>query len=434
MKILERYFFWESIKPFLVSLIVITFVMMLDRLIDLLNIIIEKQLDILTIISLFSLSLPFIMALSVPLAVLTSSIMTFGRMSVDQELTAAKACGVNVHKKLIHLYVLALLLAGGMAYFNDFILPETNHTLKNLMIKVTYRKPINAIKPGTFTVLDNISIYAREAIGNELRGIIIYNRENSSFPTTITAKSGTIKIENNASQVRVDLYNGEMHEKDPKDQNKYQVRYFKKYSMVRSDLGFEMDNSPTAYRGDREMTSQQVREMIADRMKDAERLDKELKPLRENLQKLPKNLEDKDIYMEHKKITNMLNLKQAEKDEVEKTIRMYQVEIQKKYALAFACFIFFMIGAPIGMMTKSSGIGMAFSVSAIIFLIFYVMIVGGEQLGDKGILSPIFSMWLPNIIFFIIGLIVTYTSYKEKHLIDLDRLNHKLKKITSRFS
>ena len=62
------------------------------------------------------------------------------------------------------------------------------------------------------------------------------------------------------------------------------------------------------------------------------------------------------------------------------------------------------------------------------------MIVGGEQMGDKGIISPTISMWLPNAVFFIFGLIVTYTSYKEKHLIDLDRFNQKLKKLTSRFS
>ncbi|HOQ80518.1 MAG TPA: LptF/LptG family permease, partial [Candidatus Cloacimonadota bacterium] len=112
MKILERYFFWENIKPFLLSLVVITFVMMLDRLIDLLNVIIEKQLDFLTIISLFSLSLPFILALSVPIAVLTSSIMSFGRMAVDQELTAVKACSVNIYKKMTLLYIIALFLAG----------------------------------------------------------------------------------------------------------------------------------------------------------------------------------------------------------------------------------------------------------------------------------------------------------------------------------
>ncbi|MDD2649534.1 MAG: LptF/LptG family permease, partial [Candidatus Cloacimonetes bacterium] len=183
MKILERYFLKETFKHFTLSVIVITFVMMLDRLIDLLNIIIEKQLDVLTIISLFSLSMPFILALSVPIAVLNTSIMTFGRMAVDQELTAIKACGVNIYKVMIYMYIAAFLLAGGMAYFNDFILPETNHTLKNLMLKVTYRKPVNAIKPGIFTTFENISIYANDVIYDELHGIIIYNRESSSFLT-----------------------------------------------------------------------------------------------------------------------------------------------------------------------------------------------------------------------------------------------------------
>ena len=109
MKILERYFLKETFKHFTLSVIVITFVMMLDRLIDLLNIIIEKQLDVLTIISLFSLSMPFILALSVPIAVLNTSIMTFGRMA-DQELTAIKACGVNIYKVMIYMYIAAFCL------------------------------------------------------------------------------------------------------------------------------------------------------------------------------------------------------------------------------------------------------------------------------------------------------------------------------------
>lgn len=433
MKILERYLFWESIKPFFVALIVITFVMMLDRLIDLMNIIIEKQLDILTIVSLFSLSLPFIMALSVPLAVLTSSIMAFGRMSVDMEITAAKACGVNIHKKMIHLYVIAFLLFAGMAYFNDFILPETNHTLKNLMIKVTYRKPINAIKPGTFTILNNISIYAKESKGNELHGIIIFNRENTSFPQTITAETGTIKILNNGNQVKVELYNGEMHERDAKDPAKYQLRLFKKYTMTRDDLGFEMDNSPTNYRGDREMTSKQIKLALIDRKKDIEFADKDIQRLNAELKKLPASKEDPYVLDEYKKINHMLKLKVAERDDMQSQLLNYQVEVQKKYALAFACFVFFIIGAPIGMMTKTSGIGVAFSMSSLIFLTFYVMIVGGEELADRAILSPQIAMWLPNAIFLIFGIILTISSYKEKHIIDLSRISPKIQNLFKRF-
>ena len=130
------------------------------------------------------------------------------------------------------------------------------------MLKVTYRKPVNAIKPGIFTTFENISIYANDVIDDELHGIIIYNRESSSFPTTIAAKKGTIKIENNANSVQIDLYDGEMHEKDVQEQNKYQVRYFKHYTLIKNNLGFQIDNSPTNYRGDREMSSTQINELI----------------------------------------------------------------------------------------------------------------------------------------------------------------------------
>ncbi|MDD3501834.1 MAG: LptF/LptG family permease [Candidatus Cloacimonetes bacterium] len=434
MKILERYFLKETFKHFTLSVIVITFVMMLDRLIDLLNIIIEKQLDVLTIISLFSLSMPFILALSVPIAVLNTSIMTFGRMAVDQELTAIKACGVNIYKVMIYMYIAAFLLAGGMAYFNDFILPETNHTLKNLMLKVTYRKPVNAIKPGIFTTFENISIYANDVIDDELHGIIIYNRESSSFPTTIAAKKGTIKIENNANSVQIDLYDGEMHEKDVQEQNKYQVRYFKHYTLIKNNLGFQIDNSPTNYRGDREMSSTQINELIESNKKNIERLDSEIKPLQDRLNELNTDSSIPDAELKAKKTQNIIKQKNAEKEEIKKTIRIHQVEKYKKYSLAFACFVFFLIGAPIGMMTKTSGIGMAFSVSAAIFLIFYVMIVGGEQLADGGHFSPALTMWLPNIIFLFIGIIVTYTSYKEKSLIDLDKLSNKISKLFSKIS
>jgi len=96
MKILERYILKENFKPFVVSLMVTTFVMLLDKIIDLLNLIIEKHLDVLTIVSIFGLSLPFILALTIPMAILLASIMSFGRLSVDNELIAFKSCGINI--------------------------------------------------------------------------------------------------------------------------------------------------------------------------------------------------------------------------------------------------------------------------------------------------------------------------------------------------
>ncbi len=411
-KILERYFLIETIKPFFASLFIITFVMMLDRLIDLMNIIIEKQLDLITIINLFTLSLPFIFALSVPMAVLTSSIMAFGKLSVDQELTAAKSTGINILSMIRPLLLFMLLVSVGMAYFNDFILPDTNHLLKNILIKVTYKKPISAIKPGTFTTLNNLTIYAKDRTDEALLDIIIFNREQSRFPQTIYAEKGQIFIDPGTDQLKVVLYNGEMHERNDAEPEKYQIRYFQTYTFFRTNLGFEVDDSSTDYRGDREMNSIQMTQMINDRKQQIIDINNDL----DSYKSLSSDDDKESSLSENRrKFIVMSNLKRSQREDIEKQIRMFIVEIHKKYSLAAACFIFFIVGLPIGMMTKTSGLGVSFTFSSLIFIIYYVMIVFGEEFGDRGIINPSFVMWIPSIFFFLIGIFLMYIAKKEKY-------------------
>ncbi|MCK9330022.1 MAG: LptF/LptG family permease [Candidatus Cloacimonetes bacterium] len=411
-KILERYFLFETIKPFFASLFIITFVMMLDRIIDLMNIIIEKQLGLFTIINLFALSLPFIFALSVPMAVLTSSIMAFGKLSVDQELTAAKSTGINILSMIKPLTLFMLLIAIGMSYFNDFILPNTNHLLKNILISVTYKKPISAIKPGTFTTLNNLTIYAKDRTDDALLDIIIFNNEQSRFPQTIYAEKGEIVIDPNTDQLKVILYNGEMHERDINEPTKYQLRTFKVYTFFKSNLGFEVDDSPSDYRGDREMNSTQITEQIQNRKAQIATINNDIESYKH--QKTQSTDADSTDNILRKNIV-MTNLKISQRKDLEKQIRMFTVEIHKKYSLAIACFIFLIVGLPIGMMTKTSGLGVSFTFSSLIFIIYYVMIVFGEELGDRGVINSSLVMWLPSILFFIIGAFLMYIAKKEKH-------------------
>lgn len=411
-KIIERYFLIETLKPFFICLFIITFIMMLDRLIDLMNIIIEKQLDIITIINLFALSLPFIFALSVPMAVLTSTIMAFGRMSVDQELTATKSTGINILSMTTPLILFFLMVTFGMAYFNDFILPDTNHLLKNVLIKITYKKPVTAIKPGTFTTMNNLTIYAKDRTDEALLDIIIFNTENSRFPQTIQAEKGEIFLDPSSDLLKVILYNGEMHERDQTQPDKYQISKFSQYTFMRTNLGYNIDDSGSEYRGDREMTSTQMKELINERQNSIDLIENDLQLYSKILSELNNEID----YEEFRKYTIMSNLKQSQKDEMSKQIRMYKVEIHKKYSLAVACFIFLLVGLPIGMMTKTSGVGVSFSFSSIIFIVYYVLIVFGEEIGDRGLINPSFVMWIPALIFLIIGIFLLYIAKKEKHI------------------
>ncbi len=428
MKILERYILKENFKPFVVSLMVTTFVMLLDKIIDLLNLIIEKHLNVLTIVSIFGLSLPFILALTVPMAILLASIMSFGRLSVDNELIAFKSCGINIYTLLKPTVIAALFISFFMVYFNNAVLPQTNHMLKNMMIKANYRRPATAIVPGTFNSMKNYTIYVKERIDDELFGILIYNREKAKFPQTISAERGEIELANGGNSLKAILYNGQMHERDQKNPDKYNISEFKKFTLNLPDLGYKMNQEGTDYRGDRELSSNAMQEIVNERENKIELLQTEIEDIQKSINKMNSNEEEEIDKNELKKNYNRLNLKSDKITSLKSDVRKYQVEIHKKYAIAFACVIFVLIGAPIGMMTQTSGVGMSFSVSAIVFLIYYGALTLGEELADKGIVSPFLAMWISNIVFSIIGIYLVIVSVREMKTFNLTKIRNKVNK------
>ena len=424
--VLKRYILREHITPFFLSLFVVTFVLIIDRLIDLLNTIIEKKLDFTTIMQVFGLSMPYMLALSIPMAVLVATILAFGRMTVDREAIAIKASGINIYRMTGPLLFVALLLTGMMVYFNHFTLPETNHKLKNLMMKIAYYKPMTIVKPGEFSNITDYTIYVKENLQTELRGIVIFDRSESRFPKTIYAQSGQIRQMDNGNSLQIILNNGEMHERDERVQGKYQVRIFKSFVLYVRNLGSNIDFVDTGYRSDREMT---YKELQAD-LKGNQREMKQKVALiadynrRLNISKL--NPDSIRRVQETKRLNMIIKLENDRLNELHETVNSLMVEYNKKFALAFAIIIFVLIGIPLGLMTRSSGIGMAFSISSLIFLIYYVALNGGEQLADKGLMSPFLSMWISNFIFMIIAILLIIGSIYEKRLVDLHAITWKL--------
>jgi len=110
----------------------------------------------------------------------------------------------------------------------------------------------------------------------------------------------------------------------------------------------------------------------------------------------------------------MKETKESQKREIERQLRIYSVEVNKKYSLGAACFVFFLVGLPIGMMAKTSALGVSFIFSSIIFLFYYVMIIMGEEMGIRGTMNPALSMWLPAIIIFVFAIFLIIMSLREK--------------------
>ncbi len=433
MKILSRYILREHIAPFLVSLLVVTFVLLIDRVIDLLDLIIEKKLDLNTVGQLFALSLPYMLALSIPMAVLVATILAFGRMTVDRETVAMKSSGINLFNLLGPLLVTAVLLTGVMVWFNHYYLPNANHKLKNLTVKIAYYKPMTIIKANAFTTLTDYTIFVKENLNNELRDVLVYDRSQTKLPRAISAQRGEVVQLDNGNSLQIILHNGEMHERNEQEAGKYQLRKFETFSVYIRDLATNLDFAESTYRSDREMTYGQLTAAIS--AKEGELSDKtgEIDRLQQRLDQLEKGPRDYANSVELRRVGIMKTTAEDQQRQINENLRSLQVEYHKKFALSFAIIIFVLVGIPLGLMTRTSGIGMAFSVSSVIFLIYYVALTGGEELADRALMSPFLSMWITNIVFLLVGIILIYLALREKQLLNLNllswRLSHRKSKL-----
>lgn len=432
MKILKRYILKEHLSPFLISLMVVTFVLLIDRIIDLLNLIIEKKLPWQTIAELFGLSLPYMLALSIPMAVLVATILAFGRMSVDREIIAIKSSGVNIYSMVGPLVFTAILMSGMMVYFNHWFLPNTNHKLKNLMLKIAYYKPMTIIKPNEFTTFMDYTVFAKQTSDSLLTDVLIYDRSQSRFPRTVFAKTGNVLQKDNGNALQIILNNGEMQERNEKEQGKYQVTTFNRYVINVRNLGNRMDYFESGYRSDREMTLPQIMESLKGNKKELNSKAKEAENLSKRLEiiKLGPASYSRDV--EIRRLQSMLQMSEDRQTELKELIHSLKVEFHKKFSISFAIVIFILIGIPLGLMTRTSGIGMAFSVSSVIFLIYYIALNGGEQMADKGVIPPFVSMWLSNIVFLILAILLIIASIKEKRILDMPTLMWRIKNLRNR--
>ncbi|MEO0202963.1 MAG: LptF/LptG family permease [candidate division WOR-3 bacterium] len=368
LKRIDLYVVRLHILPFLGSILVITTVLLLDKIFELMDLLIRKGVPIEIVLKLLMYALPFILSLSIPMAVLVGSLVAFGNLSQSFEIIAAKSCGISLKRLLIGPLLFAIIVFIFMVWFNDRILPESNHRFKNLIIDIYIKRPIAQIKSGLFNEVGNYKLY----IGNKddrtsyIEDVRIYDISDYG-KTFITAKNGYIKSLQDSILI-FDLRNGQIHQFLDGFVEKYRVVDFDNYQVV-VKLDVSLQLREREFRGDREMSISQLLNEY-------------------NKKKL-----------EYEK-TNDSDLKKYQR------MRMNQImlEIHKKISMPFSAIIFILISAPISSIIKRGGFGPALGVSFIIFTIYYIFLIGGEELAKKNLLNGGVAMWFPNIIFFIIAL------------------------------
>jgi lipopolysaccharide export system permease protein len=451
MKKLQLYTIREFFSPFLLSAGIFTFVMLLDKLLDLLDMIVSKGVPVRTVIEVFLLLLPSMVAVVIPMGVLAGVLMAVGRMESDLEVTAMKASGVSIFMMLKPLMLVAAILTATMVMFNNYVLPDANHMAKNLLLDIGSMHPAAKIIPGMFVEgIENYRIIVEEKddITGELYNVVIHERIPATPGRTITAQRGRMEPLS-ANRFRLVLNDGQMHELA--ENGEYRKLDFDTYTVeiTRSEDLVRQDRSS---RGDREMSAGQMRALVDSLQRQARALEDSLNrmgsaPLMALLGDStagsgrstfppPDSVDERTWFNMSRnfmaQLSGNLRLLADRKTSLLRSVSRYQVEIHKKYSIPFACIVFVLLGIPLGLSTRKGSAGIALGVSLLVILVYYLFLIAGEQLADRRMMPPFLSMWLPNIILGAFGVILTARSLHEGNPLPLGRVTAGLKSFADR--
>ena len=418
----------------------ITFILFVNFLLRAIDRFLGKGLDLITILEYLFLNLAWILALSVPMAVLLATLMTFGRLSEDNEINAMRASGIGFLTIMRAPILFGIIITLVLIYFNNFILPEMNFKARLLSGDIYRKRPDMNIEPGIF--LDNLPDYSMIVGGKSKKGIMtdvrIFSKGSKETQTSIHSNSGNLNTLEDAFLLT--LYDGEIHELGQKDYTYYRRIIFDKHVINIPAKDLLLNRRDSTNRSDREMTVPMMLRKINSYEK---RLNIVYKRLSGNFFRtigdsiLPSSIEQGKQFIENNlyKIRNNTTLTKAQIIKKEKRIKnlerqinnefnliksykksknKYGVEIHKKFSIPFACVLFVLLGAPLGVMSKKGGFAVSTSLSFGFFLIYYVLLIGGEEMADRNILSPSIGMWTPNLIILCIAFYLLIHTIREK--------------------
>ncbi|MCK4774711.1 MAG: LptF/LptG family permease [Candidatus Krumholzibacteria bacterium] len=462
MLILERYILRNYIGPFIFSVSVITFVFIMDFIIRYIDLFLEKGVKFHIVLQAFLLSLGHMFALIIPMAVLPATLMSYGNLASENEITAMKTTGVSLYRMILPGAVAGTVLAIALVYYNSHVLPETNHALLNLLIDINRKQPTVELKANQrIDDFKGYTIYFREKNDRtgEIKDVqIVKHAAKGVYPTTINAESGTLKFLVAENVLRFDLANGEIHELPVrKDLSTYRRTKFKNYTINIKDVDRTLQRSDRKHRGDREMSVQMMREKIEDIYADIGLADAKIlrsansrmnatfdhldPEYRERLyggvegdssaagktetKSIPTTLrtvqergrqtaptKSRSEFITRQEIETQINTKNSYLRQVNR----YRVEIHKKFSIPFACIIFVLVGSPIAIRTGKSGMNTAIGLSILFFLVYYICLIGGEKLADRGFVNPIVAMWSPNAVFFVMAFLLLRAAARERSI------------------
>ena len=410
--------------------------------------------------------------LALPLAVLLSSLMTFGNLGESFELVAIKSAGISLLRFMRPLFFISLFISGIAFLFSNYVIPVANLKSRTLLADIVFAKPAFDLKEGVFydkIPQFSIKIGKKEANDSVIRDVIVYEQGNSLQDNFIIAKSGIMRVTNNKRFLEFNLKDGWRYQERGNSYDNGSSEFirigFKEYKKQfdLSSLGFSNRTADSVNKNNERMYSMRQLEKAIDSLKkennqlrdqtandmfrqfqfvsfldtiwDASPVKAGHKSIKNFDELLPDSAEA-NINQNVQNIAGSIRLSAESlastlKDK-EKNLRRHQIEWHRKISLSLACVVLFLIGAPLGSIIRKGGLGTPLIFAIAFFMLFFFTSTAGEKMARENTLSPFEGMWLATFLLGIIGIFLIYKAMRDSHLFSKE-LYQKIARFFTRF-
>ncbi len=471
MKKLDRLILTSFLGPLVLTFTLADFVLLMQFLWKYIDDLVGKGLDILIVLQLLLYASATFVPMALPIATLFACIMTMGNFGEKYELVAMKAAGISLRRIMMPLAFASIVLVFVAFFFTNWVMPYANLKFKSLRSDIIKTKPALNIRPNEYySGIDGyvIRVNGKSSDGKKLENIIIYDHTHGNQNNITVAQEGSMVISPDQRYLTFHLSKGYNYTEEiggNKPDFPLTRIYFDEQSkrFDLSSFAFAKNESEDMYKNHYEMMNLKQLQKASDTFKI--QLDMKLDNIAQAIQRtLPyynslyvdatakdqQNLKDTalsfyaywDTLPKAKKeiaYKNATDFARSGKYEIESqkeitnidmtTYRRHLIEMQRKFSLPIACFIFFIVGAPFGSIVRKGGLGAPLVASTLCFIVYYVVGMIAERATRSGSLPVEIGMWLANMVFLPIGIYLTYKATADAPVLDAENW----KKLFDRF-
>ena len=459
--------------PLILTFFVAVFILLMQFLWKYIDDLVGKGLEWYIVLELLFYASSTFVPLALPLAILLSSIMTFGNMGEHYELVAMKSSGISLWKIMRPLIILSIMISGVAFYFSNNVLPIANLKFKSLLYDVRKQKLAFDITEGIFySGMEGfvMRVGEKDKDDRSIRDVMIYNHLEKHGNTDMTlADSGRMESTSDGRYLIFHLYNGNNYQEkyDQKDyrfnrqfqKTKFEEEYrrfdlsgfdmkrtdedlFKNnYSMLNiAQLDYAIDSLGSLYQKKRDDFAANFNKHYnyysaidsAD-YAETESADSLLGPM-DGWTKAEKSTIIQRALSKARGIKSNIEWHVSDQETKREWLSKHEVAWHKKFTLSIACLVLFFIGAPLGAIIRKGGIGLPVVVSVLFFVLFHIITITGEKSAIAGAISIEFGMWIASAVLLPLGIFLTIKATSDSPLLDFDIWKRRLGKLFKRGS